>query len=156
MNIWIEENELNEIKEKLAEWAKDLPADYEPERKNMVSFTEKEFFTVVKRVANLEAQNKENAKLKLSDFLIGDIIWYLIENNETKAVIRVDSSHEYDIKTNFAHIHGSGREQWVQSKDNCSEFPVRSRNRHFPKVQERERQTMEHFYDVYFHLYAFR
>lgn len=113
MNMWIDEAELNEVKEKLAKWAKDLPADYEPERKNVVSFTEKEFFTLVKRVANLEAQNMENAKLKLSDFLIGDIIWYLIENDQTKAVIRVDSSHEYDIKTNFAHIHGSGRDQII-------------------------------------------
>ena len=113
MNTWIDEDELKEVKEKLAEWAREFPEDYAPERKNMVSFTEKEFFTLAKRVANLEAQNKENAKLKLSDFLIGDILWYLIENNEAKAVLRVDPSHEYDIKTNFAHIHGSGREQII-------------------------------------------
>lgn len=113
MNVWIDENELQEVKEKLAKWAKDFPEDYDPERKNMVSFTEKEFFTVVKRVANLEAQNKENAKLKLSDFLMSDILWYLIENNEAKAVLRVDSSQEYEIKTNFTHIHGSGRDQII-------------------------------------------
>lgn len=113
LNIFVEKKELDEVKSKLAEWAKEFPKDYEAKRKNAVSFTEEEFYTVVKRVANLEAQNKENAKLKLSDFLIGDIIWYLIENNETKAVLKVDSSHEYDITTNFTHIHGSGRDQII-------------------------------------------
>lgn len=108
VNVFIEENELEEVKKSLAKWAKDLPERYEPERKNTVSFTEKEFYTVVKRVRNLEIQNKENAKLKLTDFLIGDILWYLMENKEAKAVLYVDESHEYDVKTNFAHIHGSG------------------------------------------------
>lgn len=113
MNVWIDESELEEVKEKLAEWAKNFPDDYAPERINKVSFTEKEFFTLAKRVSNLEKQNREGAKLRLSDFLIGDILWYLMENKEVQAVLYVDSSHEYDIKTNFSHIHGSGRDQII-------------------------------------------
>ena len=113
MNVWIDKAELEEVKAKLAKWAKELPEDYIPERKNQVSFTEKEFYTIAKRVLNLEKQNKENATLKLSDFLIGDILWYLIENKEVQAVLYVDSSHEYDIKTNFSHIHGSGKNRII-------------------------------------------
>ncbi len=113
MNSYIEKDELEEVKQKLAEWAKELPKGYEPERKNLVSFTEKEFYTVAKRVMNLELQNKENAKLRLSDFLIGDILWYLMENKEVKAVLYVDESHEYDIKSNFCHIHGSGENRII-------------------------------------------
>lgn len=109
MNMWIDKNELQEVKEKLAEWAKDFPEDYNPERINTVSFTEKEFFTIVKRVVNLENQNREGAKLKLSDFLMGDIVWYLIESKEARVVLSVDPSHEYDIKTRYSHIHGSGK-----------------------------------------------
>lgn len=113
MNVWIDKNELKEVREKLTEWAQEFPKDYEPDRKNTVSFTEKEFFTVVKRVANLEIQNRECAKLRLSDFLIGDILQYLIENKEVQAVLYVDSSHEYDVKTNFSHIHGSGHDRII-------------------------------------------
>lgn len=108
MSTFIDKKELDEVKAVLAKWAKDFPEDYNPERKNVVSFTEKEFYTVAKRVRNLEIQNIENAKLKLSDFLMPDILLYLIENKEVKEVLWVDSSHEYDIKTNFAHVHGSG------------------------------------------------
>lgn len=111
--MWIEEAELDEVKAKLAEWARKIPGTYEPGQKIVGEITEQEFFTVVKRVADLEIQNKENAKLKLSDFQISDILFYLMENEEAKAVLYVDSSHEYDIKTNFSHIHGSGEDRII-------------------------------------------
>ncbi len=113
MNMWIDEKELKEVKEKLAEWAKELPQDYEPERTHTVSFTEKEFYTLAKRVRNLEIQNTENAKLKLTDFSMADILWYLMENDEAKAVLHVDESHEFEIKTNFSHIRGSGQNRII-------------------------------------------
>lgn len=113
MNMWIEESELDEIKAKLSEWSHGLSKTYKPGQKIAGEITEQEFLTVVKRVANLEAQNRKNAELKLSDFKMGDIIWYLIENKEIQSVLNVDSSHEYDIKTNFSHIHGSGKDQVI-------------------------------------------
>ena len=113
MNIWVEENEIDEIKQTLAKWAKDIPDTYISDRKNTVSFTEKEFYTLAKRVKNLEMQNIENANLKLSDFLMGDIIRYLMENREAKDCVYVEKSHEYDIRTNFAHIHGSGEDRII-------------------------------------------
>lgn len=107
MNMWIERSELDEVKAKLAEWARKIPETYDPDQKIIGEITEQEFYTVAKRVCNLEVQNKENTKLKLSDFKIGDILCYLMENKEVQAVLYVDSSHEYDIRTNFSHIHGS-------------------------------------------------
>lgn len=113
MNAFIEKNEIDEIKQTLAKWAKDFPNTYNPDKRNPVSFTEKEFYTLAKRVKNLEIQNIENANLKLSDFLIGDIIRYLMENEEVKAYAYVEKNHEYDIRTNFAHIHGSGEDRII-------------------------------------------
>ena len=113
MNVFIEENEMDEIKQTLAKWAEDFPNTYTPDQKNPVSFTEKEFYTLAKRVKNLEIQNIENANLKLSDFLMGDIIRYLIENEEVKAHIYVAKNHEYDIRTNVTHIHGSGEDRII-------------------------------------------
>lgn len=113
MNMFIEEKELDEVKEALARWAKEFPEDYDPERINTVSFTEKEFFTVVKRVLNLERQNKECANLRLSDFTIPSIVMYLIESKAVKEVLWVDSSHEYEIKTNFSHVHGSNGDRVI-------------------------------------------
>lgn len=114
MNTFIELNELKDVKKLLAEWAKELPEFYTPKHTcNNVSFTEEDFYTLAKRVANLELQNRENAKLKLSDFLMGDILRYLIENDEAKAVLYIDKSHEYDVKSNFFHIHGSGEDRII-------------------------------------------
>lgn len=113
MNAFIEKHELDEVKRKLAEWSMELPWDHDPERKNIAPFTEEEFYTIAKRVANLEKQNKEGAKLNLSDFLVPDIISYLIESKAVKEVLWVDSSHEYEIKTNFSHVHGSGNDRII-------------------------------------------
>ena len=114
MNSYIIENfELEDVKLLLAECGRELPESYSPNCQCVVSFTEEDFYTLAKRVANLELQNRENAKLKLSDFSIGDIMHYLIENDEVKAVLHVDESHEYDIKSNFFHIHGSGEERLI-------------------------------------------
>lgn len=113
MNVWIDEKELDEVKARLAEWSSKITGPYQPNRKIVNDITEQEFFTLVKRVTNLEIQNKENAKLKLSDFKIADILRYLMEYQEVEAVLYVDSSHEYDIKTNFSHIHGSGKDRVI-------------------------------------------
>lgn len=113
MTTFIEPEEIEEIKQTLAKWAEEIPEGYIPERKNTVSFTEEEFYTLAKRVMNLERQNKENAKLRLSDFLTGDILHYLMENQELKAHVYVDKSHEYDVKTNFFHIHDSGEDRLI-------------------------------------------
>ncbi len=113
MNVFVEENEVDEIKRTLARWAKEFPDTYTPDKMNPVSFTEREFYTLAKRVKNLEVQNIENANLKLSDFLMGDIIRYLMENEEAKAYVYVEKNHEYDVRTNFAHIHGSGEDRII-------------------------------------------
>lgn len=108
MTTFIESEEVEEIKQTLAKWAEEIP-----ERKDIVSFTDEEFYTLAKRVMNLERQNKKNAKLRLSDFLTGDIFHYLMEKKELKAYVYVDESHEYDVKTNFVHIHGSGEDRLI-------------------------------------------
>lgn len=113
MNVFIDRTELHEVKKSLTQWAKDFPDEYVPDRKNTVSFTEQEFYTVVKRIRNLELQNIENAKLKLSDFLMNDIVQYLMENKEALAYVYVDKSHEYDIKTNSTRIHGYGEDRLI-------------------------------------------
>lgn len=113
MNVFIDKDELAEVKKSLAEWAKELPNDYTPNQEVKDSITEECFYTLCKRVRNLEIQNRENAKLKLNDFLISDILFYLMEYEEVEAVLYVDSSHKYEIKTNFSHICGSGKDRII-------------------------------------------
>lgn len=110
MTTFVEPEEIEEIKQTLAKWAEKIPTVNISET---VSFTEEEFYTLAKRVMNLERQNKENAKLRLSDFLTGDILHYLMENQELRAHVYVDKSHEYDVKTNLVHIHGSGEDRII-------------------------------------------
>ena len=88
MNCYIHEKELNEVKAALVRWKDNLPPDV----------AEYEFYTLAKRVCNLEKQNLENAKRLLSDFSIGEISFYLIDNKMADAVIFVDDNQNYEVK----------------------------------------------------------
>lgn len=109
-NIWIGRNEIEEMKNILSVWHKDLN---KTQKKQVGNITEEQFYTVAKRVCNLELQNRERAKLLLSNFSTGDILNYLMTCDEVKAVIYVDKKHTYDIKTNFTQMHGSGEDRVI-------------------------------------------
>lgn len=88
MNAYIHEKELEEVKASLARWKDNLPNDV----------SEVDFYTVAKKVHNLCVQNSKNAKKLLSDFSIGDISLYLVENKMAEAVIVVDKEQNYQVK----------------------------------------------------------